>query len=194
MILENIMKNIVILSASVRKGRNSHRVALFFKNYLEGRALARVTLLDLNTFHFPLFEERLRFLTNPTPEILSFADTISQAEGILIVTPEYNGGYPASLKNVVDLLYAEWKRKPVAIATVSAGAFGGSQVITSLLFTLWKIGALMVPSTFPVPTVEKSFDEEGKPSDREATEKRANTFITEFLWWVTARQKMNGPA
>lgn len=182
------MPKIAIISASVRKGRKSHNVALYFKNYLNQKGLADAEIIDLNAYNFPIFEERLRFIENPTEAMLQLAKDITDADGIIIVTPEYNGGYPASLKNVVDLLYAEWKRKPVAIATVSAGAFGGSQVITSLQFSLWKIGALTVPAMFAVPTVEKAFSEEGVPTDQEATDKKAKMFIDELLYWIKAKQ------
>ncbi|WP_316771775.1 NADPH-dependent FMN reductase [Pedobacter frigiditerrae] len=185
------MKNISILSASVRNGRNSHRVALYFKNYLEENQLANVKIIDLKAYDFPIFEERLRFISNPSEAMLSFADEVTKSDGIILVTPEYNGGYPASLKNAIDLLYAEWKRKPIAIATVSAGAFAGTQVITSIQFSLWKIGALTVPAMFPVATVEKTFDENGKPNDEEATNKRASSFVNELIWWIEAKQKMN---
>ncbi|RZL50189.1 MAG: NADPH-dependent oxidoreductase [Pedobacter sp.] len=184
------MQNISIISASVRKGRNSHRVALYFKNYLEENKLAHVKIIDLKDYDFPIFEERLKFISDPTEGMLSIAEEVTKADGIIVVTPEYNGGYPASLKNVVDLLYAEWKRKPIGIATVSAGAFAGSQVITSLQFSLWKIGALVVPAMFPVPTVEKTFDENGNPSDKEGTDKRAKSFVAELTWWMEAKQKM----
>lgn len=182
------MSKIAIISASVRRGRKSHSVALYFKRYLEERQLGEVTILDLDAYDFPLFEERLRFIENPTEQMLSFAKQIEEATGVIVVTPEYNGGYPASLKNVIDLLYAEWKRKPVAIATVSAGAFGGSQVITSLQFSLWKIGALTVPAMFPVPTIDKTFNEEGMPVDAEAMDKKAGVFINELLYWIKAKQ------
>lgn len=112
------MSKIAIISASVRRGRKSHSVALYFKRFLEDRQLAEVAILDLDAYDFPIFEERLRFIENPTAQMLSFAKQIEEATGVIIVTPEYNGGYPASLKNVIDLLYAEWKRKPIAIATV----------------------------------------------------------------------------
>ncbi|MBB2147075.1 FMN reductase [Pedobacter sp. LMG 31464] len=184
------MKNIAIISASVRNGRNSHRVALYFKKFLEENKLANVKILDLKEYNFPIFEERLRFISNPSEAMLSFADEVTKADGIIIVTPEYNGGYPASLKNVTDLLYAEWKRKPIAISTVSAGAFAGAQVLTSLQFTLWKIGALTIPAMFPVGTVEKTFDENGLPSDEAATDKRAAIFVNELLYWVDAKHKM----
>lgn len=184
------MPHIVIISASIRRGRNSHRVALFFKQYMESNGLATVDVLDLDAYNFPLFHERLQFEPNPSEQVLEFAGKIKAADGILIVTPEYNGGYPASLKNVIDLLYAEWHRKPTAISTVSDGIFGGTQVITSLQFTLWKMRAWTVPAMFPVPKAPEAFDAAGIPTDREGTEKRARIFINELLWCIEAAKRM----
>lgn len=186
------MPHIAIISSSVRKGRNSHRTALYFKSFMEENAFASVEILDLEEYNFPLFEERLRFFEQPTTEMVDFALKVKDADGVLIVTPEYNGGYPASLKNVIDLLYDEWRRKPVAIATNSAGAFGGTQVITSLQFSLWKIGAWTVPAMFPVPKVQEAFDEAGLPADKVAMDKRATGFIKELLWCVEAKKRMQG--
>lgn len=178
-----------IISASVRLGRKSHRVALYFKKFIEENNLAKVNIIDLAEYKFPIFEERLRLMPNPTQDILNFAKVITEADGVIIVTPEYNGGYPASLKNVIDLLYPEWKRKPIALCTVSEGSFGGTQVMTSLQFSLWKIGALTIPAMFPIPTVDKMFDETGQPNDPETTNKRALNFFKELIWWIEAKQK-----
>ncbi len=182
------MLKIAIISASVRTDRKSHRVALYFQSFLAHNKLSNSTLIDLKEYDFPVFEERLSHIATPSPNMLEFAKAIKQADGVIIVTPEYNGGYPASLKNAIDLLHPEWKRKPIAIATVSSGIFGGSQVITALTFTLWKIGALMVPATFPVPNIEKTFDEEGKPLAKTDTDKRASAFVEELLYWIKAKQ------
>lgn len=182
---------IAILSVSVRTGRASHRVALYFKNYIKEHKLGSTIMLDLNEYQFPVFEERLKNLKSPSQETLQFAENIKSADAIIIVTPEYNGGYPASLKNVIDLLYSEWKRKPIAIATVSSGQFGGSQVITSLLFTLWKIGAYVVPAKFLVSNVEESYSKTGKPTDKDITDKNAKLFLSELLWYTKAKQKMD---
>lgn len=184
------MKQIAIISASVRTGRKSHRTTLYLKNYIEENNLAQVEIIDLQELDFPVFHERLKNLQAPPAQALAFAESIKASDGVIIVTPEYNGGYPASLKNVIDLLYAEWKRKPIAIATVSSGAFGGSQVITSLQFSLWKIGALMVPAMFPTPKVDELYDEDGKPKDKESLDKRAKGFIDELLWVMEAKSKM----
>ena len=185
-----IMPHIAIISASVRLGRNSHRVALFFKNFVEQTKNHTASILDLNEYQFPLFNERLHFQPNPAPQVLDFAAKVTAADGIIIVTPEYNGGYPASLKNVIDLLYNEWHRKPIAISTVSDGIFGGTQVITSLQFTLWKIRAWTVPALFPVPNAPKAFSEEGLPTDKEGTEKRAQLFLDELFWCIEAASRM----
>jgi NAD(P)H-dependent FMN reductase len=186
------MKTIAIISPSVRRGRNSHRVALYFKRYLEENKLASAEILDLKDYNFPLFDERLRHQHDPAPGVLQFAEKIRSADGVIIIAPEYNGGYPASLKNVIDLLTDEWLRKPVAISTVSDGVFGGTQVITALQFSLWKIRAWTVPAMYPVPSVNKTFDESGMPADREAADTRAAAFTAELLWCVEAKEKMNG--
>lgn len=184
------MPEILIISASVREGRNSHRIALFFKKYLEENKLASASIADLNEYKFPLFNERLMFQKDPAANVLEFAGRVKKADGVIIVTPEYNGGYPASLKNVVDLLYDEWHHKPIAISTVSNGSFGGSQVITSLQFSLWKIRALTVTAQFPVPTAHKGFTEDGSPVNPEVENKRAAGFINELLWFIKATEKM----
>ncbi len=181
---------IAIISASVRIDRRSHRVALFFKNYIETNNLATVHLLDLKEYKFPIFEERLRNIKDPTASMNEFSDIIRAADGVIIVTPEYNGSYPASLKNVIDLLYAEWRRKPIALATASYGQFGGSQVTTSLVFILWKMGVWLVPAMYPVPKVQDLYYENGMPVDKEATEKRTKPFIDELLWCMEAKKKM----
>lgn len=184
------MPHITIISASVRTGRNSHRVALYFKKFLEEHKLATSEILDLAEYNFPLFDERLAHQKTPSEKVLDFSNRIKAADGVIIVTPEYNGGYPASLKNVVDLLYDDWRRKPIAISTASDGAFGGTQVITSLQFSLWKIRSWTVPAMFPVPKVQTSFDEAGNPADKASVDKRATGFINELLWCIEAKKRM----
>jgi NAD(P)H-dependent FMN reductase len=184
------MDKIAIISSSVRRGRKSHRVALFFKRYLEDKGYSEAEILDLREYNFPLFDERLRFQDEPSAAMLDFAGKIREAAGVIIVVPEYNAGYPASLKNVIDLLDDEWYRKPVAISTVSEGSFGGSRVIISLQFILWKMHAWTVPATFQVPNVGDAFDEEGNPNDISVIEKRTTKFILELLWCMEAKKRM----
>ena len=185
------MPHIAIISSSVRTGRVSHRVALYFKQFIESRNLGSAEILDLHEYNFPIFEERLKFLPAPTPTLLEYASKVKSADGIIMVTPEYNGGYPASLKNAIDVLYDEWYHKPVAISTVSNGIFGGTQVITSLQFSLFKIRATTVTAMFPNPKAQDAFNEAGEAIDKDATDKRATGFVNELLDCIRKNSKSN---
>lgn len=186
----SIMPSVVIISSSVRSDRKSDRVATYLQGYMRDHSLAEAEIADLSAFDFPVFTERLSHQENPAPGAVALATMIKNSDGVIIVTPEYNGGYPASLKNVTDLLAAEWHRKPVAFATVSDGDFGGTQVITSIQFVLWKMKAMTVPSVFTVANVDKTFDKKGLPVDSATTERRASRFIADLLWHIEACQRM----
>ncbi len=182
---------VAIISGSLREGRKSHRAALYLKSRLENDYNVSVEILDLKAYDFPIFHERLKFQKEPLPGAVEFSEKIKAADGVIVVTPEYNGGYPAAVKNAVDLLGEEWRRKPVAISTVSDGVFGGSQVLTSLQFSLWKIKAWTVAAQFPNPQVDKNLDETGAPTDAEAMKKHSDPFIKELLWSMEACRKMS---
>jgi NAD(P)H-dependent FMN reductase len=178
--------NLLIISASVRDGRASHRVALYLQHFINQGQEAQASILDLKDKQFPLFEERFHLIKNPSSAMVDLSESIKKADGVIIVSPEYNGGYPASLKNIIDFLYQEWRRKPIAFASVSAGAFGASQVLTSLPFSLWKIGALLVPGFFQAASVEQNYTEDGKAVNESETNRRAERFVNELLYWVKA--------
>lgn len=184
------MPHFEILLSSVRTQRNSLRVALFFQKYIQENQLGTVSILDLNVYQFPVFEERLKFLPNPTAETLEFAERIKKADGIIMICPEYNGSFPASLKNVIDLLYPEWFRKPIGICMVSSGDFGGTQALISLQFVLWKIKAWTVTFPFHVANVTKMFDESGNATEPDKTNARASGFLKEILWCIEANARM----
>ena len=67
-------------------------------------------------------------------------------------------------------------------------------VITSIEYSLWKIVARTVPALFPVASVEKKFDENGEPTCKEGTDKKAALFIKELSWCIAASEKIKVPA
>jgi NAD(P)H-dependent FMN reductase len=177
--------NIGIISTSVRKNAQSPRVAKFFHQFIETNQLGSAEIIDLARYEFPIFEERLKFMDTPPENLVQLSELIKSKDALIIISPEYNGAYPASLKNIIDVFNEEWKRKPIAISMVSAGPFAGNQLITSLLFPFWKIGALMVPSMFPIAQVQLHFDENGKIlKDEEGVIKRATAFVNELIWYA----------
>lgn len=184
------MFHIAIISGSVRIGRQSHHVALYLDKYLKENNLASSEIVDLKEFNFPVLEERLFKTPDPTPEAKLFSEKIAKADAVIVVFPEYNGGYPASLKNAIDLLYNEWYHKPIGLASVSSGNFGGVNALALLQTIFLKIKAVPVSATFPVPNVQNNFDENGNAVDKETTNKRAAAFLKELLWFAEAFNKM----
>jgi NAD(P)H-dependent FMN reductase len=183
------MYHISIISSSIRTGRKSHNVALYFQQFMNENRLATVEILDLASYNFPIFEERLKNQSNPSMVALEFKNKIISSDGIIIVTPEYNGSIPASLKNVIDLLYEEWHRKPIAFSTVSAGDFGGLQALTHLQFIFWKVRAWTFTANFPVSKVQEKFDDHGVPTNKQETDKYAKIFIDEFFKCIESSKK-----
>lgn len=185
------MSHIAILSTSIRDGRMSHRPALFLERHITAGGIHTVDLIDLKALDLPLYHERLRYMNDPPTALVEFAERIRKAHGVIIVSPEYNGAYPASLKNVIDVITQDWKRKPIGLCSVSSGSFGGTQMIAALAFTLWKIRAWVVGGPLQVPMVQDQFQEDGNPNDREDWERRANAFLAELEWAMKASERMS---
>ena len=124
-------------------------------------------------------------LHNPPPSLKEFSGKIGRADSFIIVTPEYNNGYPGVLKNALDYLLPEYERKPVGIVTVSAGGFGGINCLAQLRLVLIGMGAVPIPENFAVSRVRDSFKDDGTPNDA-ASEKQAAAFLDEVLWFAEA--------
>ena len=177
------MKHLAILSSSVRAGdRMSHRVALFLKQYIEQNNLATAEIWDLKAYNFPLFDERLAFQKEPSEGLLDFTQRFNAADGLIIVSPVYNGSFPASLKNVIDLYYKEWKRKIVAVSSVTMGAVPALMTVKEIQAILLKMGALVSPIPFTVINAPKEFNEKGMVLNKDQTQKLISPFIEEFMW------------
>lgn len=175
---------IPIILGSTRRGRQSDKPARWIERRLRDTGRCEVELLDLAVFDFPIMEERLTMRDDPPPRAQEFSDKLRRADAIVIVTPEYNSGYPGVLKNTLDYFYTEYYRKPFGVVTVSGGGFGGITCFQSLLTVLQKVRGI-VPAHLPVSTVQKTFDPEGNLADP-SYEKRATVFIDELLWYAEA--------
>lgn len=105
----------------------------------------------------------------------------AEADAFFIVTPEYNHSFPGSLKRMLDSEYGNYKHKPVAIAGVSNGPWGGVRVVESLIHPLRKMGmTLTIPDVY-FPMVQNLFDENGNMTDP-AQEERVMKAWKELVW------------
>jgi len=181
---------IPIILGSTRRGRQSANVARFVAGRLQRNERIETEILDLRDYNFPMMEERLRLRDDAPPGVLEFSGKIVRADAIVIVSPEYNNGYPGVLKNALDYLGPEYKRKPVAIVTVSGGSFGGLNALAQLRLVTLGMGAFPIPVALPFSRVQDLFAEDGALKDP-AYEKRADAFIAEVLWFAEAIATQN---
>jgi NAD(P)H-dependent FMN reductase len=183
--LVRFMFYIPIIAASTRRDRQSIKVARFVLARLQQWPGVQTELLDLLEYNLPIMEERLHRRDDPPLRLEEFGGKIGRADSLVIVTPEYNNGYPGVLKNALDYLLPEYERKPIGIVTVSAGGFGGINCLAQLRLVTLGMGAFPIPASLPVSRVRDSFNEDGTPNDA-AYEKRAAEFLGEVMWFTEA--------
>ncbi len=169
--------NIPILLGTNRKLRKSEFVARWLMGEMQKRPEIETRLFDVAEFALP-HDDYGQEIKEQFPE---WRDAIVRADGLVIVTPEYNHGYPGALKAVLDLLLREYVHKAVAFVGVSAGPWGGTRVIEALLPMARELGLAVTFTDLNFPKVEKVFDEQGKLLDS-AFEQRAARFLDELVW------------
>ena len=166
-----------MLLGTNRKLRKSVFAAHWLLGEMQQRPEIETRLFDVAEFALP-HDDYGQEIKEQFPE---WRDAIIRADGLVIVTPEYNHGYPGALKAVLDLLLREYIHKAVAFVGVSAGPWGGTRVIEALLPTARELGLAVTFTDLNFPRIERVFDEEGKLLDP-LFEKRAADFLDELMW------------
>jgi NAD(P)H-dependent FMN reductase len=175
---------ILIILGSTRQNRQGEAVARWLMNHACQRADAIFELLDLRDWPQP-------FLESPMPPAMGrydaathvWAEMIDPADGFVFITPEYNHGYPAVLKNALDLLYHEWGHKPAAV--VSYGAIGaGYRAAEQLRQVLVELRMVPVREQVGIAAVWMAFDKDGEPNDANLAH-AADAMLDELVWWAT---------
>lgn len=180
--------NTVVIYGSVRSQRQGIKAARFLVNKL-GQRGHEVTLVDPDVYQLPLLDLRFSdYAEGTAPQSMqAVADLLDAADGFVIVSGEYNGGIPPALKNLLDHFLPQYRRKPSAIASYSAGSFAGTKTHAPLRLTLSQLGASPIPATFVVPQVQNAFDDAGNALD-DAYNGRVEKFIDEYEWYANALQ------
>ena len=167
---------IPVILGTVRKGRVSENVAKFVFGEVQKREGVETELIDLRDLNLPVDDAGEQI------KDAKFSATIERADGIVIVTPEYNHGYPGILKHVLDSNLKEYIHKAVGLCGVSAGGFGGVRVIENLLPVLRELGLVTIFWDGNFSGAQKLFDENGNILDRATHEKRMDKFLGELIW------------
>lgn len=166
---------IPVILGTVRKGRASENVAKFVFEEIKRRPNVTTELIDLRD---------LKLATDDAGETIKdpkFSTTLEHADGLVLVVPEYNHGYPGMLKHALDSNLKEYIHKAAGICGVSAGGFGGTRMIQNLLPVLRELGLVTIFWDGNFSGAQKLFDAEGKLLDQSYVQ-RIDKFLGELIW------------
>jgi NAD(P)H-dependent FMN reductase len=190
------MTQISVIVGSVRKNRFSEKPGQWIVDQLRKRGV-ETRHLDLRDFPMPFFDEAIPPAMPGRPPytnaiVQKWTAEIARADGFVFVTPEYNYGPPAVLKNAIDWVYPEWNRK--AAAFVSYGSVTGARAVQQLRETMIELQVAPVRSSIHVPvSVLMTHFQGGDTSlGLNELEAPAKVMIDDLLWWTEALKSARG--
>jgi NAD(P)H-dependent FMN reductase len=164
-----------VILGTPRQGRMSEHAAKVLVDEVSKRDGVETELVDVRQLSLPT--------THAGEEIKdpAFSATVGRADGLIIVAPEYNHGYPGLLKHVLDTNLSEYIHKAVGICGVSAGPFGGTRVIQNLLPVMREVGLVTIFWDVNFSSVQNAFDAAGNLQEQ-AYVRRIEKFLNELIW------------
>jgi len=174
---------LMIIFASTRRGRQGEPLALWVAQRAAQQGRLVVQYVDLADWMLPYYNHPLSPMEGEYPEeVLDWAEQVDRADAFLVVTPEYNHGYPAVLKSALDAVYAEWNDKPVAFVGYGEAA-GGSRCVEQLREVVVELKLLPIRESMVVPYPWEKFDDLGQPYDI-ALEREAHLMLEQLAFWA----------
>ncbi len=167
-----------VILGTARKDRESEKAAHFILEEVKSFGF-KTELVDIKDHNWgrtiPPWEE--------SDETSRWRDIAKRANGFIIVTPEYNHGYPGELKMLLDGAYKEYAKKPISVCGVSGGGLGGARVVDHLKQVL--IEFQMVPTRNAVyfSKISELFDEKGEAKE-DFLKENTKTMLEELKWYV----------
>ena len=178
-----------VVLGSTREGRFGARVADWFMQQAASRQDLTAELVDLRDWPLPFFDQ-------PKPPMAGgytdeaqrrWGEKVAGADGYVFVTPEYNHGYPAVLKNALDHLYAEWNDKPAAFVGYG-GSGGGIRAVEQLRQVVVELQMVPMRSQVTLASVYRLF-RDGPPADP-SLHRAADGVLDEVGRWATALRRV----
>jgi NAD(P)H-dependent FMN reductase len=176
------MPNLAIIIGSTRPGRAGAAIAEWFAARAKDHGGFDVTVVDLAELGLPLLDEpnhpRLRQYTHQhTKDWSAIADA---ADAFVLVTPEYNYGYPAPLKNAIDYLHQEWQHKPVGFVSYG-GVAAGTRAVQQLKQVVTTLRMLPVTDSVNIPFYNQFLAADGTFEPNAAADQAANAMLDELV-------------
>ncbi|MDP3771759.1 MAG: NADPH-dependent FMN reductase [bacterium] len=170
---------IPLILGTAREGRRSEHVARFILKAVERYGGITTELIDVRDYLFTRTDD-----TGESDMAKRYREKITRADGLIIVSPEYNHGYPGELKLLLDSAYDEYAHKPVGVCGVSSGQMGGDRMMEQLRLILIDFALVPIKSAIYFPYIKTLF-RDGEITDPSFTE-RVKKFLDELVWFASA--------
>lgn len=168
---------IPIILGTAREGRFSDRVAKFVVSEV-AKASLETELLDVRDYRIVATDK-----TGVSLQAKKLKEKILKADGLIIVSPEYNHGYPGELKMMLDMLYDEYFYKPVGLCGVSMGGLGGARLVEQLRQVVIELHMVPIENAVYFSNVRALFDDSGAINDPSYS-KRMESFLKELVFYA----------
>ena len=177
---------ISIIYGSVRSERKGIIAARYLERKLKDRNI-QVSLVDPLAYELPLLDLMYKeYAPGSAPATMEkLAQLFNESDGFLLLTGEYNHSVPPALKNLLDHFQREYFFKPSAIASYSAGSYGGVRAAVHLRVIAGELGMPSIPSMLPFPKIGGLFDKDLHPLNPRI-ERSTDRFLDEFTWYIEA--------
>jgi NAD(P)H-dependent FMN reductase len=175
--------HVALLVGSTREGRFGHVVARWCAARLARRDDIELDVVDLADVELPARHTRQR-----SAAVDDYVAHLARADAFVVVTPEYNHSFPASLKHAIDLVHEEWQRKPVAFVSYG-GLSGGLRAVEHLRQVFAELHAATMRDTVSFHNPWPQFDDRGELRDTaaaSAAEAAVSTMADQLVWWADA--------
>jgi len=188
------MPTIHVILGSTRQGRSGEKVARWFMAHAQARTDLDVELVDLRDWPLPFFDQQRPPMMGgySDPAQQRWAEQVARADGYVLVTPEYNHGYPAVLKNALDHLFAEWNGKPVAFVGYG-GPGGGLRAVEQLRQVVVELGMVPMRQQVALADVYAAFDQDGSLASPEHLDRQAGAVLDELAGWAARLAATRAP-
>jgi NAD(P)H-dependent FMN reductase len=146
---------IPVILGTARAGRQSEKAAAFMlQKALEAGLESEI--IDVRDYRLLVTDN-----SKESPQAKKLAETVLRSDGLIIVSPEYNHGYPGELKMMLDMLFSEFAHKPVGICGVSSGPWGGVRMVEQLRLVCLAFHMVPTGEAVHFPKVQELFDDQG---------------------------------
>lgn len=185
------MLHLKIIIASTRPGRKGPAIATWFHEIAMQHKDLHIEMVDLAAVNLPFFNEPKHPMMQQYEHqhTKDWSALIGAADMYVVVTPEYNYSFPATLKNALDYLYKEWNYKPIGFVSYG-GLSGGTRAVQMLKQVVTAQKMMPVPESVNIPHFLKNMDEQGKFNGDPGLDKSANDMLAELTKWATALQPL----